>query len=676
MRQETAELAILIPERGRPELLARTLDALSMAREALPETSVVHVLVNGERFEGYAALRARFGDVHWHHHREALGYHGAIRALLDLTAAPWVYLLNSDMVLAPDALAQVMPWRAPDVFAVASQIVPADRTRRREETGWTVPVRDAKGRLELHDLEPPDESVRGHVYAGGGASLFQRSPLRRYVETSRAYAPFYFEDADWGVKAWADGFLVLHCPRSVGVHEQHATIGHYLSRSFVNAIVARNLGIFRYRYGDVFGARRAAFLRSPCALPTWLRHLSEHRRSRAQALASPLPRMGTTLHLKRFPHPCRHRAGKPCVLLVSPFAILPPAHGGARRIVELARASHEDIDWVLLHDEAGPQAAEADALDACFREIHPVHGRPDSGGDVDSRWRDHAHAWMQCALARLIDTVRPDAICFEHIECIGLIEALRTPIPCLWTLHDAGRDLPVSARARVQAAIDRVQALILTTPADVGQWSHACQQVIENGVRLEPLPVAARQVERLLMVAPLRYEPNRSGLFRFLDVAWPALRKAHPHIRLRVLGGPGAKGFLPQQRLPLPDGVELIDGYVEPAPHYAECTLALNPQTDIEGSAIKIAEALAHARVIVSTQAGARGYEQLDSPALKRVASVDAMVPAVSSLLHDAGHRMHGESRARDDIAPWDWQGRARQLTALLARCIGAAHER
>ena len=178
------------------------------------------------------------------------------------------------------------------------------------------------------------------------------------------------------------------------------------------------------------------------------------------------------------------------------------------------------------------------------------------------------------------------------------------------------------------------------------------------------------------MVAPLRYEPNRSGLSGFLDVAWPALRKAHPNIRLRVLGGPGATGFLPLHRLPLPDGVELIDGYAEPAPHYAQCTLALNPQTDIEGSAIKIAEALAHGRIIVSTQAGARGYERLDSPALKRVASVDAMLPAISALLRDPVHRTHCEGRAREDIAPWDWRNRAGQLTALLARCIGVRHAR
>lgn len=666
MIPEQAELAVLIPERGLPEQLAGTLAALMEARCALPEPSEVHVLVNGSRLADYEPLRRRYSGVRWHHRSRALGYHGAIRELLRLTRASWVYLLNSDMRLDPDALARVMAWRAPDVFAVASQIVPADRSARREETGWTVPVIEPDLGLQLHDLEPPDDSVRSHVYAGGGASLFRREALQRHAETSRAYAPFYFEDADWGIQAWADGLLVLHCPGSIGVHAQHATIRRFVHPVRIAAITARNLELLRSRYGDAFRAARPHPLRLLAAWPGLLRHAGESRRARARVLASPVAQLGHTLHLKRFPHLPRFRAGRPRVVLVSPFAVLPPSHGGARRILELVRASHEHIDWILLHDEAAATAQAADPDDSLFREIHPIRGRPDSGGDLASRWRDHAHPALRAALAQLLRRVQPQAVFFEHLECIGLVEALEPGVPGVWTLHDAGRNLPPAARQRVQAAIDRVRALVLTTRADVDCWNHPHQWLIENGVRLGSLHPARQCPDLLLMVAPLRYGPNRTGLARFLQFAWPALRRAHPDLRLRVLGGPGAGQWLPGGARALPAGVELLDRYASPERHYAECTLALNPQEAIEGSAIKIAEALAHARVIVSTQAGARGYERLDSPALRRVESIAAMVPAISALLRDEATRLQYQACARAAIAPWDWRSRAPQLTALL----------
>ena len=118
----------------------------------------------------------------------------------------WVYLLNSDMVVAPEALAKLMPWRAAHVFAIASQIFLADASRRREETGWTG-FRVQDGMFEIFDVLPEDATtVRGHLYAGGGASLFRRELLLRFLSRSHPYNPVYWEDVEWGVRAWHAGW--------------------------------------------------------------------------------------------------------------------------------------------------------------------------------------------------------------------------------------------------------------------------------------------------------------------------------------------------------------------------------------------------------------------------------------------------------------------------------------
>jgi len=103
-----------------------------------------------------------------------------------------------------------------------------------------------------------------------------------------------------------------------------------------------------------------------------------------------------------------------------------------------------------------------------------------------------------------------------------------------------------------------------------------------------------------------------------------------------------------------------------PSAHYADTLLALNPQGSIEGSALKVAEALAHGRVVISTVAGARGYENLDTPALVRVGAVDAMAAAASALIADPVRRHHAERQARAAIVPWSWTPRAARLVELI----------
>lgn len=660
--------AVLIPERGRPDLLGRTLRALATSRAEIDIANHVHILVNGTPPAHYQLLARENPDVEWFFHPRPLGFHGAISHLIETTDAPWVYLLNSDMQLESHALAELLPWRSDDVFAIASQIEFADRERRREETGWTCPVRTSEGQLELHDLLPPDETVRGSLYAGGGASLFQTSMLRRYLRRSRMYAPFYFEDADWAVQAWAEGASVLFCPSSRAVHVHRGTIGRFVRPRKVQRIVRRNLQHFRWRYGDALNARRWDGCMASRLGAVWRMLGREHRLARRTVTQSPVRDCLEYVSHKRYPHAQKRRRSRPRVMLVSPFSVLPPAHGGARRIVELARVTSDRIEWILLHDEAAVRPQRASTDDGIFREIHPVGGRPDNGSDLDTRWQDHAHSRMRAELTRLIAVARPDAICFEHLECIGLIESMATRIPLFWTLHDAGRELPAAAAGRMSAALKRIDTLLLCTQADVDFWPHPRQRLIENGVRLTNLTDAAERRQMLVMVAPLRYEPNRTGLKSFLNEAWPVLRHCQPDLRLRVLGGNAASCITDFS--PYPEGVELITEYVDPAPHYGESLLALNAQGAIEGSALKIAEALAHGRVMISTLSGARGYEQLQSPALQLVPTIADMVPAIQSMLADQEGRAKAESRARADVKSWSWESRGDTLVRLIEDCL------
>lgn len=241
-------LSVVIPERDNPELLARCLSGLEAATRRVTEPVEVIAVVNGPPPEHYAKLCERFPHVRWLWFSAPLGFSRAVQEGLRRAAYDWVYLLNNDMTLHPDALAELLPLRASDVFAVASQILPLSSGGRREESNWT-DWRFPDGVVEIFDAPPElDAGVGASLYAGGGSSLFRRFLLEELVfRAGDAYDPFYWEDVEWGVVARKLGYRVLFCPASKAFHAHRATIAKHYAPEEIERIFRRNGHLFQMR---------------------------------------------------------------------------------------------------------------------------------------------------------------------------------------------------------------------------------------------------------------------------------------------------------------------------------------------------------------------------------------------------------------------------------------------
>ncbi len=437
----TETLEVLVPERGRPDLLARCLDALETALAGLEVPATCRVLVNGHPESDYAELRHRHPRIDWRFERRPLGFHGAISALLAAARGDWVFLLNSDMRLASDALAHCWRWRGPGVFAVAAQIEFADPHRRREETGYTAGVVSADGSLELHDLLPPDVAVRGSVYAGGGASLFLRALLVDVLADSRCYAPFYFEDADWALQAWARGYATLYCPAARATHEHRATIGRYYDADEIARVIRRNLDHFRFRYGDLFGARRRSD-----GLAARLAHLGRHlsgghRRARTRVLASTMLPDPRWLAQRIHPEPPRRHRERALALLVAhrPLPELALADPQGALSAWLNRQTAES-DLIVL-EPAGTGARRMHPLDAGCRAVHPV-------GAGDFRVDLAAAAALRHELRRLRDRHEVAAVWLTTPELREVVAGqVAAPHVLPWKI--AANDVGVTGQAEM-----------------------------------------------------------------------------------------------------------------------------------------------------------------------------------------------------------------------------------
>jgi GT2 family glycosyltransferase len=86
-----------------------------------------------------------------------------------------------------------------------------------------------------------------HFYSGGGSSLFQTAWLRRFTGQTSCYDPFYWEDAEWGVRAKSAGMRNIFVPDSSVQHMGKATVSRFYQPSEVTRIFERNRIQFQLR---------------------------------------------------------------------------------------------------------------------------------------------------------------------------------------------------------------------------------------------------------------------------------------------------------------------------------------------------------------------------------------------------------------------------------------------
>lgn len=674
-------VSVVVPERDAPGLLREALAALSDALREVREPSQVVVVANGAPRERYAEIARDFPLVEWEHSDAPLGFAGAIERGLARARHGGTYLLNNDMALERGALSALLPLRGERVFAIGSQILQADATGRREETGFTDWYVDGGG-LRLYHAPPPD-SVAKHLCASGGAALFRTALLARYLPASRAYDPFYWEDVEWSLRAWRDGFDVLFCPHSRGVHRHRATTSRFYAPEELERIVERNRLLFDARH-DASGAGTSALMSRACGLPyASQRELARgscaagvlaHRwRSRRgpQPIVPPSIGHGARLHSSYSYALRERRASAKSALFVAPFAVFPPRHGGARRVAELIRGLKASVDVALVSDEATLYDARSFADFDGLRDVRLVQRR-DAGAQGEAglaaRARKHCHPALVDAVRAAIAGNAADAVVVQHAELAPLVRGRMGSARWILDLHDAFVREDFASEEEYEAFerdVAGYDAVTVCSTEDASLVAHPKVVVVPNGARIGNDGYAPSAGARLLFVGPFRYDPNREGIARFLRDAWPRVRDAVPGATLTILGGDESLAMVRGDALFAQPGVEVL-GHRDDVPRLlARSALAVNPLVNIRGSAVKLVETLAAGRVCVTTSDGARGFAGA-AAGLVAVADVASMAGPIVALLRDSQRRHSLELADRSQLDAFGWHHSVARLRELI----------
>jgi len=161
--------------------------------------------------------------------------------------------------------------------------------------------------------------------------------------------------------------------------------------------------------------------------------------------------------------------------------------------------------------------------------------------------------------------------------------------------------------------------------------------------------------------------PNIDGVIHFVQNIWPRISDAHPQARCKIIGGSPPPSLL---ALAGPR-VELTGFVADLRPHLAAAAAVVVPLRLGGGTRLKIVEAMAMGKAIVSTTLGAEGIEAVPGRDLLVEDQPAAFADAVSRLLVEPAIAARiGQSARQLAVESYAWSGAARALEGFHRRIL------
>ncbi len=176
------------------------------------------------------------------------------------------------------------------------------------------------------------------------------------------------------------------------------------------------------------------------------------------------------------------------------------------------------------------------------------------------------------------------------------------------------------------------------------------------GVDLERYPVLSESdgPPTVLFTGTMSYHPNYNGALRFLNEGWQAVRSKVEDARLLIVGhNPPEKLKEWEGR----EGVSVTGSVKDIQKYFVRAHVYLAPLWVGGGIRLKILEAMASARPVVSTPIGSEGLEVEDETHLLVADEPTVLAEKVTKLLQDSDLRKELSNRARKRIEQrynWD----------------------
>jgi glycosyltransferase involved in cell wall biosynthesis len=349
--------------------------------------------------------------------------------------------------------------------------------------------------------------------------------------------------------------------------------------------------------------------------------------------------------------------GQPRVALLSPYFPYPLSHGGAVRIYNLLRETAREFDVSLF--AFSDRETDDDLRHMarwCSRMVivpRPRYREPRWSTLLPPEVREFSSPGMRAALRRFSDY---DLLQVEYTQLARyggdiLVEHditfdLYQQVARRQRTFSAWWDLVRWRRFEARAAA-RFRSVVVMSSKDARLLAPFARStvVIENGVDLERFqPVPEQDGQELLFIGSFRHFPNVAAYRFFAEQIWPALRERYPRLRFTAVCGPDHRRYYD----PAAEDRISVHGFVaDVRPLYAAANLVLAPTTVSAGTNLKVLEAMAMQRAVVSTPSGCAGLGLRHGETVWVAKSAADFVEGAARLLDDASLRLRIAREAR-----------------------------
>lgn len=372
--------------------------------------------------------------------------------------------------------------------------------------------------------------------------------------------------------------------------------------------------------------------------------------------------------------------------VLSPYFPYPLSHGGAVRIYNLLReiAREFDVELFAFTDGSG-QPDLAPVLEFCARVAlveKPRYRVP--------RWSSvlppEVHEFRSRAMRQALAEERK-AFGFERlqVEYTQLAEYGGDVL----VEHDVTFDLfgQVARKSRTLSAwwdyvrwrrfesraLPRYSRVVVMSEKDAELLGTAvATTVIENGVDLARFhPEPEQPGQRLLFIGSFRHFPNVVAYQFFADHVWPLLREKFPEMTVTVVCGPDPlaywRAFTDSPEPRADERIRMLGFVADVRPLYVEANLVLVPTTVSAGTNVKVLEAMAMQRAVVSTTSGCAGLGLLHGHSVWVGDTAEAFASGIATLIVDPQRREQiAQAAFAHAVRKFEWQALGEKQRTLL----------
>lgn len=395
------------------------------------------------------------------------------------------------------------------------------------------------------------------------------------------------------------------------------------------------------------------------------------------------------------------------ILIIAPYLPVPANFGGALRIFHFIRNLSREHNVILLAPGDERELLAAWNLhEIC--DVTLVPARTTARKPADRRKRiaqlesgfsnrsfleaSSYNPQMQAVLNRLFMTRTIDLVQYEFPES-GLYMPPR-PIPTVFDAHNIEHELLqrvaktststlkraynfAESRKVTRLEIDawnRAAICVATSERDAGRMRQATStpvEVVPNGVDLETFGQAQhapRLPHHVVFSGAMRHQPNADGALWYLRQVHPLIQQSIPDTQVTIVGADP-----PANIRSLASSSVSVTGTVEAVvPFIGSAQVVVVPLWSGGGTRLKILEAFAAGRPVVSTTIGAEGIDARDGEHLLLADTPQAFAAAVMRLFNDdaLASRLGAAGRKLAEER-YGWEGVSQRLIHVHNLALG-----